>query len=338
MSCLLRKLPALLLTTLLLGTGFQTASHADEIADLNAKARAAYQLNQYDTSIAYYNKLIQLNAPDAYYNRGVVFYRKHKYDIALSDLNESIKRVPSADAFAVRGDIYSRLKNHAKAEADYTEAIKLNPNIGTTYEARAEQYMFLNSVDAALIDCHTAILLMSDSESNSVVLGKAYYVEGVEYETKGDFKKAFSSYSSSIQFHSENYLSYVGRGLLFVFMTNYQAAIDDYKMAIQIKTNSLSANNRLGWLLATCPDEKYRNGTNALKYAMSACDLSSWTDPICLNTYAAAQAETGNFSDAIKWQTKSIEFNLDGKELENARDRLELYRQKKPFRETRPWK
>lgn len=57
--------------------------------------------------------------------------------------------------------------------------------------------------------------------------------------------------------------------------------------------------DELAWLLATYPDSKSRDGTEAVSLAERACALSERRIPALLDTLAAAYAERGNFPRAI---------------------------------------
>ena len=57
--------------------------------------------------------------------------------------------------------------------------------------------------------------------------------------------------------------------------------------------------DELAWLLATYPDSKSRDGTEAVRLAERACDLTERRILALLDTLAAAYAETGDFPRAI---------------------------------------
>jgi hypothetical protein len=53
-----------------------------------------------------------------------------------------------------------------------------------------------------------------------------------------------------------------------------------------------------------------------------------------LATLAAAFAETGRFDLAVKWQTRALQSpQYEREQGPSARQRLELFRNRKPFRE-----
>ncbi len=92
----------------------------------------------------------------------------------------------------------------------------------------------------------------------------------------------------------------------------------------------MSANCNLGWYLATCPDDKLRDGEEARARAYTACEGSNWRDPKDLDVVAAAYAECGQFEDAVKWQTKALELARESNKGP-YRQRLELYQAHKPY-------
>jgi len=93
----------------------------------------------------------------------------------------------------------------------------------------------------------------------------------------------------------------------------------------------------MGRLLATCPDDKIRDAKRAVEYATTACERTVWKDPLHLDILASAYAEAGQFEEAVRYQTRALDdptLNVDHRPA--ATQRLQLYLQKKPFRDQEP--
>ncbi len=110
-------------------------------------------------------------------------------------------------------------------------------------------------------------------------------------------------------------------------------AVDDLKSALELDPNDASAHNNLAWLLATAHREDLRDGAGAVKHALKAVGDEKNPQLAYIGTLAAAYAEAGNFEEAVKWAVKFLESNPPEENVELARQRLELYRQHKPYRQ-----
>ena len=87
----------------------------------------------------------------------------------------------------------------------------------------------------------------------------------------------------------------------------FDQAIVHYEAALKISPQSTSALNNLAWLLATCSDALYRNGSRAIDLARKADSLSAGTSPVYLRTLAAAYAENSQFSEAAAIAQHALE-------------------------------
>ncbi len=97
--------------------------------------------------------------------------------------------------------------------------------------------------------------------------------------------------------------------------------------------------NDTAWLLATDPDRSIRDGAEAVSLAEWAAELSNHKDPAVLDTLAAAYAEAGRFSEAVKTAEQAIE--LAGAQrkstlADSLRRRMKLYQDRSPYRATPP--
>jgi hypothetical protein len=87
------------------------------------------------------------------------------------------------------------------------------------------------------------------------------------------------------------------------------------------------------WLMATCPDEAFRNGAKAEELANKAVQLTGEKNARALAALAAALAERGKFEEAQKAQESALQAGFGDKRLtEGAEADLELFKQEKPVR------
>jgi tetratricopeptide (TPR) repeat protein len=97
--------------------------------------------------------------------------------------------------------------------------------------------------------------------------------------------------------------------------------------------DTLRTRNDLARILATCPDAKIRNGSEAMALATNLCELSRWSDADYLDTLAAADAEAGLFDAAVKHQQQALNLAKASKvDVKDFESRLSLYQRHKPYR------
>jgi hypothetical protein len=84
--------------------------------------------------------------------------------------------------------------------------------------------------------------------------------------------------------------------------------------------------------LATCPEERHRDGKRAVEAAKRACELTGLTSAEILDTLAAAYAESGDFPKAVEYQEKAIGLWHDASTKREGEIRLNLYKDRKPYR------
>jgi tetratricopeptide (TPR) repeat protein len=77
------------------------------------------------------------------------------------------------------------------------------------------------------------------------------------------------------------------------------AAAGHYRRALELRPDFMQACNNLAWLMATCPEASFRDGSLAVTLAKRAEQLTGSSNALVIGTLAAAQAEAGNFAEAI---------------------------------------
>jgi tetratricopeptide (TPR) repeat protein len=228
------------------------------------------------------------------YQEGKEAFDKKDWDKAIERFTDALKLDPKhADSYFYRGRA-NQNKNYAeKAIQDFTEALRLDPN-------RA--------------DCH--------------------YYRALVLQGAKEWDRALEDLTEAIKLHPTTD-AHINRGYLYhEIKKNYEQAILDYTEAMRLDPKAFTAANNLAWMKATCSDAKLRDGKSAVELARKACEGTEWKNALFLDTLAAAYAENNQFGEAAKWQAKALETpNVFPKEeLEKAKDRLKLYKERKPYR------
>jgi len=294
---------------------------------------AAAQAGNYDEAIRLYTKAIesgelsQENLSIAYHNRGIAWDDKGDYDKAIVDYTKAIEINPrDANAYHNRGIAWDDKGDYDKAIVDYTKAIEINPRDANAYHNRGLAWQDKGDYERAIADYTRAIEVDPKYAS-------AYYNRGLAWQDKGDYDRAIADYTRALEVDPKHASAYYNRGLAWYAKKDYVKAIADYDKAREINPKDADPYNNLAWLLATCPEGRYRDGKRAIALAQKAVALKD--DSGALDTLAAAYAEAGRFQEAIKTQERAItKLKQEGgtKDLPEFEEHLASYKAGKPWR------
>jgi Flp pilus assembly protein TadD len=133
-----------------------------------------------------------------------------------------------------------------------------------------------------------------------------------------------------------NAVAHVNTASAWLGLKDYGKAVASYRATLKTAPRMPKALNNLAWILATHPDPKIRSGAEAVTVAERLCELSKYTSPLSLDTLATAYAEAGRFAEALATAEKAIELltpSADAVKVGDMKFRLELYKEKKPYRD-----
>lgn len=279
-----------------------------------------------DIAISDYNECIRLDPlrSDAWSNRGNAWNDKGEYDNAIADFNEAIRLDPQfAYAYNGRGIAWGSQGEWDKAIAEFTETIRLDPHYADAYRNRGDGWRLKAEHQKAIDDYSEAIRLDSG-------FSIAFFNRGWTWIAMAEYDNAIDDYTEAIRLNSANGDAYCNRGLAWSQKHEYRNAIADYTEAIRLNPDHYHALASLAWIMAVCVKEEYRDGEQAVEYAIKACELTEWKNAGSIDTLAAAYAEKGDFDKAVEWQEKAIDLSPDN---DGFRSRLELYESGMPYRE-----
>jgi len=154
-----------------------------------------------------------------------------------------------------------------------------------------------------------------------------YLDDSIEYITRNKTRLKSSSLLPSL-------LLQVGTGLLR--RGEVESAVSYYREALQHNANSFEAQNNLAWILSTHPNEKIRNGKEAIVLITKALNARPGNAFSLLDTLAAAYAEDKQFAKAVATAKQAAEIakSLGAHDYaQKIESRLQLYENDQPYRE-----
>ena len=124
--------------------------------------------------------------------------------------------------------------------------------------------------------------------------------------------------------------------MLFDATGNPRQSAAQLHQVLALKPGQLEALNHLAWLLATCPDDTVRDGSEAVRRAEDACRLTAFKQARETGILAAAYAEAGRFQEAVATAELSVKLASatgDGRTAAINQQLLAFYRAGKPWHE-----
>jgi tetratricopeptide (TPR) repeat protein len=249
----------------------------------------------------------------------------------LAKLNAAIRKDPTrADAYLFRGLIRQQLGEPEQALDDFETAIQIDPQNADAVAHRGILRQEQGKLDEAHADFSAAIRLDPRDASNYLLRGHVRYALG-----KADL--AINDWSDVIRLEPNHAEAYMHRALARGMKEEFAAALQDCDRALRINPRLRPVWQLQGWIRATCPDRRFRDGALAISAAKRACELSNWEDSLAIETLAAAYAEQRDFTTALRWQRQAIaKLAPNTPALADARMRQSLYESHQPFRDERP--
>ena len=117
----------------------------------------------------------------------------------------------------------------------------------------------------------------------------------------------------------------------------WKHAATAYQRAMQLDGQNARTFQNAAWMMATCPDEFYRNGESALETAQKAVQLATGSASVhVLDVLAAAQAASGDFVSAQSTIAEAIRSTSDATLRSELQMRSRQYQRKRPYLQPSP--
>jgi len=290
------------------------------------------KMSKVDEAIAHFQKALQ-SKPDfaeAHLNLGIALLQQGHVDEAIVHCRTALRIRPDfAEAHLNLGMALLQQGHVDEAIAQYQKALQIVPDSAIAHNNLGNALFQKGKVDEAIVHFQKALESQPDNAKTHNNLGSALF-------KKGDVDEAIVHFQKALQIKPDYAGASYSLGNAVLQKGQVDEAIAHYQEALQIKPDYLDVLNNLAWLLATCPDARTRNGTQAVKYAERACELTHDGVTVLVGTLAAAYAEAGRYDDAIVTAQKACALAEKSGEqdlLEKNQKLLELYRAHQPYHE-----
>lgn len=158
---------------------------------------------------------------------------------------------------------------------------------------------------------------------------------GVAELQLGQYEQAIRSFEKALDIYPEHIEAIYNLGMALWATGRSREASARYRQVLEVKPDWAVAANSLAWVVATDRDEKVRNGSEAVQWALRACQADGAQNPAYLDTLAAAYAESGDFDKAVQLALEAVNLARNAGNTELADEvgkRLALYQKQTPFR------
>ena len=285
-----------------------------------------------DAAVRHYDISIKLapNMPLFLSNYGTFLGKLGRYSEALPLLRLAVQLEPSNYKYIINlGALHWQKGSLDNAVTCFETAIEVNPRAPMSYYVLASVMLAKNNPRKALELIQKAVNLEPDKPVFQYQLGLILL-------KLSDLPGARVAFQSAIRLdgNPESMNSEVGWAFHNHGMDH--EAVSNLRHALSLKPDHARSQIRLGWILATSPDDSVRNGTEAFALAKKLIGSQPTPSPELLDLLAVAQAESGRFPEAKAAIQAALAQSRERKEdwIPNMEKRLALFEKGQPYRET----
>jgi len=133
---------------------------------------------------------------------------------------------------------------------------------------------------------------------------EAYNNRGVAHSQLEQLEQAIADFNRALTLKPDYAAALLNRGISYRRQGHITAAVQDYQELIKSNPDYTKAYQNLSWILATCPDPRFRDGPRALALLQSVKRRKPQLK--MGDNWAAAYAEMGDYARAAKRQAAHV--------------------------------
>ena len=297
-------------------------------------ANALDQQGQLDEAIELYQKALWFkpSQTQSHIFLGAAFAKQRKYEEAATHYRAALALNPES---AIAHNNLARLL-HTQGRLDeaivhYSAALKLDPSLAQAHNNLGVLFLQKGRVAEGTAQFREALRLKPEDLESQLNLAQALAEQEQWAEAAEFFGRTVTSATADPNAHCQY-------AVALAHLQKTREAMSHYASALLLQPDLPTALDGLSWIAATAADPQLRDGTEAVRMASRACELTGRKDPVKLKTLAAAYAEVGQFPEA----TAAVQHAYDlakqaGREplAKECRLMLDQFKESKPWRQSR---
>jgi tetratricopeptide (TPR) repeat protein len=210
----------------------------------------------------------------------------------------------NANAFYALGFVLTEHKELEEAVVAYHKVIELNPKNAVVHVNLGHALRDLKKLDDAIAAYREAVRLEPDNADWRNWLGIALFQRDKVDEAIAEYRQVIKLKPDYAAAHYNLFLALQRQGKI-------GEAIVAFEKVIELEPKHALRLNELAWLLATCPEAKYRDPKWAVELAKRAVELKP-QEGNYWNTLGVAHYRAGSWKDAVAGLDRSMALRKGG--------------------------
>ncbi|HLE69677.1 MAG TPA: tetratricopeptide repeat protein [Vicinamibacteria bacterium] len=263
----------------------------------------------------------------AHHNLGSALLARGEVSEAIVHLEKAVDIDPGyAQAHFTLGSALGREGRLEEELAHYQRAVQAKPDYPEALNNMGAVLSALSRPKEAIVPLREAVRLRPDYALAHLNLANAL-------ARVDELDEAAIEYRKSISLRPDDGSAHLGLATVLLESGRLSESLSHYRLAVRLRPDDPQALSGLAWILAVHPQDDLREPEKAVRLAERARE--NLDDAETRDRLAAAYASANRYRDAVEVAEEALVAALDGGTSELAgeiRARLDLYRQRKPYR------
>ena len=227
---------------------------------------------------------------------------------------------------AIGGDFPNAIKA-------FTKTLELNPKFVEAYHNRGELFFRKGDFNSAIDDYTKGLAL--DNKNADLFSGR-----GNARFALGQIEAALADYQSAMTLAPDSAKAATEFADTCQSLGRWKEAAEAYQKALKADANHVRALQNAAWMMATCPEDFYRDPAAAAKAAQKALDTSiantGTANPHLYHVLSMGLAAQGDFAKAVNTINQAIQSTDDPQLRREMTEHRALFQRKKTYLQPTP--